>query len=927
MMSDEKKLFLLDAYALIFRAYYAFIRNPRYNSKGLNTSAPFGFTNTLIEVLKKEDPSHIAVVFDPSKPTFRKDIYKAYKANREETPEDIRKAVPYIKAIVEAFNIPIIEKEGFEADDVIGTLSRKAKEKGYTTYMMTPDKDFAQLVNDDVFMYKPKRSGNEAEVWGEKEVLARYKIERPEQMIDILALWGDSSDNVPGAPGVGEKTAQKLISQFGSIDKLYENIEELKGKLKENLIKHKDDIYLSKKLVTIVLDVPLTFDDEALKIKNANKKELVDIFKELEFKSLSERLFTDEKKKQEVQGTLFDFENEQNEKEQGEKVSYHDTIDQVKHNYKMVEGADEIKTLVDKLKNQKSFCFDTETTGLYPLVSELVGMSFSIKSHEAFYVPVPEDREAANKIVALFKPLFEDEKIEKTGQNIKYDLLMIGNYGVKAGGKLFDTMIAHYLIQPELPHNLDYLSEQYLDYTPVSVEKLIGKKGKNQKNMRSLKPADIADYACEDADLTLQLKNILLKRLEDNQLNELAETIEMPLVYVLGDMERAGVKINKDALEQYGVKLKNELAKLENKIIELSGGHKFNIASPKQLGEVLFDKMKIADKPKKTKSKQYSTSEETLEKLRGKHEIIDKILEYRSLKKLITGYVEALPKLINEKTNKIHTSFNQTITSTGRLSSNNPNLQNIPIREERGREIRKAFVASDNDHVLLAADYSQIELRLMAHISEDEEMIKAFQNNEDIHTATAAKIFSVNNNEVDKEMRRQAKTANFGIIYGISPYGLSQRLNIKREEAEQLIKGYFNNYPKIREYMDERISYAREKGYVQTIMGRRRYLKDINSANAVVRGFAERNAINAPVQGSAADIIKLAMIRIHEKMAAENYKSNMILQVHDELVFDVYRPEAEKLEQMVKSIMENVVELEIPLTVDTGMGDNWLEAH
>ncbi len=926
-MSNTKTLFLLDAYALIFRSYYAFIRNPRYNAKGLNTSAAFGFTNTLIEVLQKHNPKHIAVVFDPTEPTFRNEIYKDYKANRDETPEDIKKAVPYIKKIIDAFNIPIIEKPGFEADDVIGTMSREAKEKGYTTYMMTPDKDFAQLVNDKVFMYKPKRSGNDAEIWGEKEVMERYKIERPQQMIDILALWGDSADNVPGAPGVGEKTAQKLISQFGSVENLIENADQLKGKLKENIVNNKEKILLSKKLVTIVLDVPINFDEKALVHKTPDKGQLMDIFKELEFKSLVDRVFKEKKKPEQVQGSLFDFDNEPATPSNDVNASFHRTIEQVEHNYEMVADKNSITALIDKLKKQKDFCFDTETTGLYPLTSELVGISFSFNAHEAWYVPVPEKPGDAKEIVNMFKPIFENEKINKTGQNLKYDILMLRNYDISTRGKIFDTMIAHYLIQPELRHNLNYLSEQYLDYSPVPVEQLIGEKGKNQKSMRSLNPANIKDYACEDADLTWQLKSIMQKKLKENDLETLSEKMEMPLVYVLCDMERAGVKINKDALEHFGEKLKKDLSELEHRIIELSGGVHFNIASPKQLGEILFDKMKIIDKPPKTKSKQYSTSEETLEKLRGEHEIIDKVLEYRSVKKLLTGYVEALPKLINQQTNKIHTSFNQAITSTGRLSSNNPNLQNIPIREERGREIRKAFVSSDENHILLAVDYSQIELRLMAHISEDEQMINAFRNNEDIHTATAAKIFNVPDGDVTKEMRRQAKTANFGIIYGISPFGLSQRLSIKKEEAEALISGYFKNYPSIRSHMDESINFARKHGYVKTLMGRRRYLKDINSRNAVVRGFAERNAINAPIQGSAADIIKLAMIRIHEKMNADNYKSKMILQVHDELVFDALRPEVEKLKELVKDIMENVIQLKVPLTVETGVGDNWLEAH
>ncbi len=953
-----KNLFLLDAYALIYRSYYAFIRNPRYNSKGLNTSAIFGFVNTLDELLRKENPTHIAVVFDLPFPTFRHNLYKEYKANREEMPEDIKKSIPYIKDLIKAFNIPVIEVKGYEADDVIGTLAKKAENKGYKIFMMSSDKDFCQLISDNIFLYKPKRLDKDVEILGPDEVRKNFKIDFPIQVIDILALWGDKSDNIPGVPGIGEKTAKKLVSEFGSIEGIFNNINKLKDTHKENILNLKKQIELAKTLATIVLDVPVELEEEQFAIKEPDKEALKSIFEELEFRSLIKRILYGEPGEIE-QSSLFDKQVVEVDtqvtlsfdsatipaRHSVPRPSVRDrlaggtddrveipvsanlnNINTVEHNYFLIDTIEKRKELIDKLNQQQEFCFDTETTGLDVNISEIVGLSFSFKDYEAFYVPIPVNQSEAYDIVREFKEVFENNEIKKIGQNIKYDISMLKWYGVDVNGELFDTMLAHYLIQPELAHNLNYLSEQYLNYTPVSIESLIGKKGKNQLSMRFVAIAQITEYACEDADITWQLKQILEKELKEKNVAELFEKIEMPLVNVLVSMEKSGVKLNVQELNSYSNILKKEIIDLEKDIIGLAGVE-FNISSPKQLGEVLFAQMKIVENPKKTKTKQYSTSEDVLAKLADKHKIIPKILEFRSLNKLLTTYVDALPKLINNKTGKIHTSFNQAITATGRLSSNKPNVQNIPVREEKGREIRKAFIPSDNEHVFLSADYSQIELRLMAYMSNDENMIRAFNNNEDIHSATAAKIYGINLSEVTQEMRRNAKTANFGIIYGISAFGLSQQLNIPRKEAKQLIDSYFESYPGIKKYMDENIQFARDNGYVETIKGRRRYLKDINSQNAIVRGIAERNAINAPIQGSAADIIKIAMINIYEKLKQGNYKTKMILQVHDELNFDVYKPELEDIRQIVQNEMQNAVKLNIPLTVDIGVGENWLEAH
>jgi DNA polymerase I len=929
-MSTKKKLFLLDAYALIYRSYYAFIRNPRFNSKGMNTSAIFGFVNTLEEILKKEKPTHIAVVFDPPFPTFRNEMYTEYKANREETPEDIRKSVPIIKQIIEAYNIPILEVPGFEADDVVGTTAALAEKNGFVTYMMTPDKDFCQLVTEKILIYKPTRSGNEAEVWGIDEVKKNFQVSEPSQVIDVLGLWGDASDNVPGAPGIGEVTSKKLIGEFGSIEKLYENLEKLKPKVQEILLNNKEKIELSKKLVTIKQDVPLKVDFDSLRSREINAEAIKALFEELEFKTLMQRIIPNGTAPREnaIQGMLFGSETAEQEIETTREESYKNlaTIENTKHDYRIVQTAEGRKSLISRLSGQKSFCFDTETSGLEVHTSTLVGLSFCFQPQEAWYVPVPDDFPEAKALLEEFRPVMENANIEKVGQNIKFDILALKKYGIKVNGPLFDTMLAHYLLQPDLRHNLNYLAEIYLGYQPVSIEELIGKKGKNQMNMRDVDLEKVKEYAAEDADITWQLKERLEKELQENKLIKLFQEIEMPLINVLAEMEWAGIRIDSNILETYAVELNAEADKIEKEIFDMAG-MQFNLQSPKQLGEVLFEKMKIISNPSRTKTKQYSTGEDVLEKIADKHPIIAKILDYRGLKKLVSTYVEALPKLVNSETGKIHTSFNQAIASTGRLSSTNPNLQNIPIREERGREIRKAFVPSDDKHILLAADYSQIELRLMAHMSGDEAMIEAFRNSEDIHAATAAKIHGLKQDEVTREMRSQAKTANFGIIYGISAFGLSQRLNISREEAKKLIDGYFATYPGVKAYMDKNIHLARENGFVETIMGRKRSLSDINSRNAIVRGMAERNAINAPIQGSAADIIKLAMIRIRNRFEKENIHSKLVLQVHDELVFDLLKIELEAVKKIAREEMENAVSLSVPLTVDLGTGENWLEAH
>lgn len=919
---NSKKLFLLDAYALIYRSYYAFIRNPRFNSKGVNTSAMLGFTNTLVQLLESEEPNYIGVVFDVSAPTFRHEMFPEYKANREEMPEDLRKSIPYIRNIIKAFNIPIIEKEGFEADDVIGTLAQKAQKDGFTTYMMTPDKDYAQLVSEKILMYKPAKAGGAAEVWGMGEVQKNFGIETTEQVIDILGLMGDSADNIPGCPGIGPKTAEKLIAEFGSIDGIYENIDKLKGKQKEKLIEFEEQVRLSRKLATIIQDVPIEFNKKDLTRDDLNKEALKAIFDDLEFKTIAQRLKLSEAPVETVmQGTLF---AEASPEVKPEKK--YNTIETVPHQYYLVENEMQRASLRAEMAVQEEFCFDTETTGLDTHSSEIVCLSFSFRKHEAFCVTLPTKRDEAQKVMEEFREIFADENITKIGQNIKYDMLMLSNYGIEVKGRLYDTMLAHYLIQPEIKHNLDFLCEIYLNYKKIPTENLIGKKGKNQITMRSVGPEKLRDYACEDADLTLQLKHAIDAELDKAEVRKLFEELEMPLVPVLVHMENAGVKLNIHELKEYAKVLRKQIIQLEKEIIDLAG-EEFNVSSPKQLGPILFEKLKIDTNAKKTKTKQYSTSEEVLVRLVDKHPIVGKVLEFRGLKKLLSTYVEALPQLVNKNTGKIHTSFNQAIAATGRLSSVNPNLQNIPIRDESGREIRKAFIPSDDKHIFLSADYSQIELRIMAALSKDKEMLKAFKEGKDIHSITAAKIYQISESEVTSDMRRKAKTANFGIIYGISAFGLSQRLNIPRTEAKELIDGYFESFPDIKKFMDKQIELARNQGFVQTIKGRKRYLNDINSANAVVRGMAERNAINAPIQGSAADIIKIAMINIYRRFVEKKLKSKMVLQVHDELNFDVLKPELDQIKGIVKTEMENAVEIGVPLTIEMNAANNWLDAH
>ncbi len=920
--NNQKKLFLLDAYALIYRSYFAFIRNPRFNSKGLNTSAMLGVTNTIMQVLEKENPKFIGAVFDVSAPTFRHELFPEYKANREAMPEDLRKSIPYIRKIIEGFNIPIIEKAGYEADDVIGTLAKQAETEGFTTYMMTPDKDYAQLVSDKTFMFKPGKAGGDAEVWGLTEVKEKFGIETPEQVIDILGLMGDSADNIPGCPGVGPKSAQKLISEFKSIDGIYKNIDKLKGKQKEKLIEFEEQVRLSKVLATIILDVPIEFDTKKLVRDEIDKKALTALFEELEFRTIIQRLnLKDTPEAPSMQGTLFDMGTLSAPAE-----DTFETIETVQHQYFLVENEMQRASLRAELSVQKEFCFDTETTGLNTHLAEIVCLSFSFRKHEAYCVTLPADQNEAQKILDEFREVFADEKITKIGQNIKFDILMLSNYDVEVKGKLYDTMLAHYLIQPDLKHNLDMLCEQFLNYKKVPTEDLIGKKGKNQRGMRSVPLDKLRDYSCEDADLTFQLKQAIDPELNKAGVATVFTEIEMPLIPVLVHMENAGVKINDEELKVFAKSLRTQIIQLEKEIIELAGVE-FNVASPKQLGVVLFEKLKIDTKAKKTKTKQYSTAEEVLVRLTDRHPIVQKVLDFRGLKKLLSTYVEALPLLINPKTGKIHTSYNQAIAATGRLSSVNPNLQNIPIRTKNGREMRKAFVPSDENHIFLSADYSQIELRIMAALSGDEEMQKAFNEGKDIHAITASKIYNVPVEEVNEEMRRKAKTANFGIIYGISAFGLSQRLNITRNEAKKLIDGYFESFPKIKDFMDKQIDLARNQGFVQTIKGRKRYLKEINSANAVVRGIAERNAINAPIQGSAADIIKLAMISIYRQLKEKKLNSKMVLQVHDELNFDVEKSELKVVQEIVKNEMENVLDIGVRLTVEMNAADNWLDAH
>jgi DNA polymerase-1 len=923
-MNQPKKLFLLDAYALIFRAYYAFIKNPRYNSKGLNTSAILGFTNTLFEVLSNEKPTHIAVVFDPPSPTFRNHLFPAYKANRDATPEDIIKSVPYIKQIISAFNIPVIEIDGYEADDTIGTLAKKAEKEGYITYIMTPDKDFGQLVSDRILIYKPKISSSEHDVLGKKEICEKYGIINPLQVIDILAIWGDSADNVPGIMGVGEKTSCGLIQKYKSVEGIYEHIDELKGKQKENFETGKETVKLSKKLVTIALDVPVELTELDLILTEPDFKKLEEIFKLLEFSALLKRILPD-KKERIIQGNLFG-QTEQEMEIHVEKHGFKD-ISSTEHNYVLIETDQEISDLVKKLSAQKEICFDTETTGTNPHQSELIGISFSYRVFEAYYIPVSENRDRIKFIVDQFKPVFENPLINKVGQNIKYDIIVLANYGIHVAGDLFDTMLAHYLLEPSERHNLNKLAEIYLDYRPVPIEDLIGKKGKNQLSMRQISIERVKEYAGEDADITLQLKGLLLKELQNYpELYQLARTLEFPLIYVLADMEKNGVRISKEQLNTYEKELEVKIKTTENKIFQIAGSS-FNLASPKQLGVVLFEKLKIIDHPAKTKTKQYSTDEMELLKLKDKHEIVSLILDYRGYSKLLSTYVKALPELINPKSGKIHTSYNQAVTVTGRLSSTDPNLQNIPIRTDDGKKIRKAFIPSDDNHLLFSADYSQIELRLIAHLSEDKNMVEAFNKNEDIHTATAAKIFNVPLNEVTKDMRSKAKSANFGIIYGISSFGLAQNLHISRTDAKELIDNYFITYPGVKKYMDASIKKGRDLGFVTTLYGRKRFLLNINSRNSLLRSNDERNAINAPIQGTAADIIKIAMINCFKRLSEEKLKAVMILQVHDELVFDIDKGDMEKAKEIIINEMEKASTLSVKLTVEGNFGLNWLEAH
>ena len=946
------KLFLLDAYALIYRAYYALIKNPRINSKGFNTSAVLGFVNTLEDVLKKESPSHIGVAFDPSGPTFRHEAYEQYKAQREETPEVIRLSVPIIKEVIRAYRIPILEVPGFEADDVIGTLATEAGKRGIKTYMMTPDKDYGQLVSENIFMYRPKYGDKEFEVMGVEEVKAKFNIESPLQVIDMLGLMGDSSDNIPGCPGVGEKTAQKLIAQFGNIENLLSHSNELKGALKTKVETNKEMITFSKFLATIKTDVPIELNMEELKRETPDEEALRKIFEEMEFRTLIERvlgkdkktvvpeisvptkgdrqlslfgepLATQDTKKAVSQGNLFaEFTDEgANVPEFSNLVS----LKNLNYDYQLLDTEEKRKDFIQIIKTKEVFSLDTETTDIDPIKAELVGMSFSFAENQAFYVPIPADQDAATKIVNEFKEVLENEQTLKVGQNIKYDILVLSHYGIDVKGPMFDTMIAHYVLQPELRHNMDYLAEIYLHYRTIPIEDLIGAKGKNQGNMRNLSPKAIYKYACEDADVTLKLQRVLEKELQDSGAASLFYDIEMPLVPVLAYMEKNGVQIDTEALKETSQHFTARMNQIEEEIYQLAG-MEFNVSSPKQVGEVLFDRLKIVNKAKKTKKGQYVTSEEVLEGLRTKHEVVGKILDYRGLKKLLSTYIDALPLLINPQTGKIHTSFNQTVTATGRLSSSNPNLQNIPIRNEDGKEIRKAFIPEEGCE-FFSADYSQIELRIMAHLSGDPNMIEAFCEGDDIHAATAAKVYKIGIDEVTREQRSKAKTANFGIIYGISVFGLAERMNVPRSEAKELIDGYFQTYPQIKEYMDKSIEKARENGYIETIFGRKRYLPDINSHNAVVRGYAERNAINAPIQGSAADIIKVAMVNIYHRFLKENIRSKMILQVHDELNFSVYPEEKEKVQQIVIEEMEKAYAMQVPLRADCGWGKTWLEAH
>jgi DNA polymerase-1 len=952
---SQKRLYLLDAFALIFRGYFAFIKNPRINSKGMDTSAIMGFMNALMDVIKREKPDHLAVAFDKGGSDYRYEMYQEYKAHRDETPEAIKIAVPYIQELLKAMHIPIIEKAGFEADDLIGTLAKQAEKENFKVFMVTPDKDFAQLVSENIFMYKPARMGNDIEIWGIPEVLEKFEIERPEQVIDFLGMMGDAADNIPGLPGVGEKTAKKFLAEYGSMENLLANTHQLKGAIKDKIEANKELGLLSKKLATILLDCPVTFDAADYELSKPDVEKTDALFQELEFRQMKtqfdkyfgtgndyDEIETNDttndsgktvkkapvKKSNEDQFDLFGFYEESNSDTPSPAgKSGMGTLENTEHFYQSIQGDLPVKLLLQNLMSQTSVCFDTETTGIDALNAELVGMSFSYEKGKAFYVPFPENREEAQVLADKFKPFFESESIEKIGQNIKYDLKILTQYGVTIKGKLFDTMIAHYLINPDMRHNMDVLSETYLKYNPKSIEDLIGKKGKGQKSMRDISLEEIKEYAAEDADITFQLKQNFSPILDKAETKKLFDEIEIPLIPVLAAMELEGINLDVPFLKSMSVEMANESNALEQKIYE-TAGEKFNLASPKQLGDVLFDKMKIGGaKQKKTKTGQYATGEEILSYLANDNPIVREILDWRQMVKLQSTYIDALPNQVNAKTSRVHTDYMQTVAATGRLSSNNPNLQNIPIRTERGRLIRKAFIARDENHTLVSADYSQIELRIIAALSGEENMIKAFQDNEDIHRSTAAKVFNIPLEEVTKEQRSNAKTVNFGIIYGVSAFGLSNQTSLSRKESAELIDAYYASYPKLKSYMQNQVDFARENGYVQTVLGRRRYLKDINSANQMVRSGAERNAVNAPIQGSAADIIKIAMINIYNKLTSENWKSKMLLQVHDELVFDVHNSELEKIQHLIKHEMENAFKLDVPLVVEIGIGKNWLEAH
>ncbi|MEM9361282.1 MAG: DNA polymerase I [Bacteroidota bacterium] len=948
-MPEQKRLFLLDAYALIFRGYYALIKNPRINSKGMDTSAIMGFMNSLFDVIKREKPDHLAVAFDKGGSVERTELFEDYKANRDETPEAIKIAVPYIQSILNAMKIPVVELEGYEADDLIGTLAKQAEKEDFKTYMVTPDKDFGQLVSENIFMYRPARMGNGIEIWGIPEVQKRFGVERPEQVIDYLGMMGDASDNIPGLPGVGDKTAKKFLADFGSMEGLLANTDQLKGKMKEKVETNAELGRLSRKLAEIKIDCEVTFDAKDFEMCAPDSPKVQEIFEELEFRRLKEqfiKIFSGEaeseaqtagteakprpnKAEPKVAGsgqfTLFGGDPSEAAATVKDESS-RKTVRDVQHFYQTVENGLGFKLFIEKLMSQTSVCFDTETTSINPLEAELVGIAFSWNTGKGFYVPIPEDQEVAQEIVEELRPFFESEAIEKVGQNLKYDIKVMHNYKVDVKGKLFDTMLAHYLINPDMRHNMDVLSETYLNYTPVSITELIGKKGKNQLSMRQVPLDKQTEYATEDADITYQLAQHFRPELSEAKTDKLFEDIEVPLLRVLADMESEGINLDEGYLNSLSIELDSDIKNLETKIYE-QAGEQFNIASPKQLGEILFGKMKLVDKPKKTKTGQFSTSEEVLSYLAKGHEIIQNVLDFRGLSKLKSTYVDALPNEVQEHSGRVHTDYMQTVAATGRLSSNNPNLQNIPIRTERGRQVRKAFIPRDENYVLLAADYSQIELRIIAALSEEDTMISAFKNGEDIHASTASKVFNVPIDEVSREQRSNAKTVNFGIIYGVSAFGLSNQTDLTRSEAKELIDTYYKTYPKLRNYMSEQVDFARDNGYVQTVLGRRRYLKDINAGNQVVRGAAERNAVNAPIQGSAADIIKIAMINIHKKLSEGGYKTKMLLQVHDELVFDCYKPELEEMKTLIKAEMENAYTMAVPLDVEVGIGENWLEAH